>query len=504
MRAWFAGDFDGCLALCDRVRPSDVDMVSQLALLRARALLRLGRADEAIGVVRSVFIAHGTLDASLTARMLLGEALVRRGRPGDVDEGIAVLRAAQDDGGAAHATVRSEIALGCALGYYVRRDLAGAELALSIVAPSADIVYARALQLSGWIAVARVDYSAAIARFRSALLHLDQCRQADRRLEIDTVYALAVLAPELIDRESADFVDRRLRQFVWPAAGCEDKKCLLAIFGSVWLQMQGREVEAFALARHGEEVAPTTALRIFARCRRIELSREVGETFTPYDLTQGARDLFAQLDPAQLQGEERLAALALAEELAHVLEPEAARELLATYRAEGIPATMAFAGDPRNAAQERYVSALIADASGDRLAARAGYTEAFHTFRSIGYRRRAMVCALALVNLTGEDDLYRYVAAESGALAPSFWIRREYNARLRLHEDQTARNLTSTEREVLRLILRGKSNQEIATERQRSYQRIKNTVHRVFRSFNVKTRPELIAECQRRGIVNAE
>ena len=88
MRAWFAGDFEGCLALCGRVRPSDVDMVSQLALLRARALLRLGRAQEALAVVSGAFIAHGTLDASLTARMLLGQAHVRLG---EHDRGLAIL-----------------------------------------------------------------------------------------------------------------------------------------------------------------------------------------------------------------------------------------------------------------------------------------------------------------------------------------------------------------------------------------------------------------------------
>ena len=47
-------------------------MLAQTALLRARALLRLGRPQEAVTVVSGVFVVHGTLDASLTAQMLLG------------------------------------------------------------------------------------------------------------------------------------------------------------------------------------------------------------------------------------------------------------------------------------------------------------------------------------------------------------------------------------------------------------------------------------------------
>ncbi|MEA2720450.1 MAG: hypothetical protein QOJ39_2314, partial [Candidatus Eremiobacteraeota bacterium] len=115
MRAWFAGDFEGCLALCDRVRPNDVDMVSQLALLRARALLRTSRPDEAITVVRNVFVAHGTLDASLTARMLLGTAYVRRG---DDQHGLDLLESAYRASENAHPTIRSEIALNIGLAHY--------------------------------------------------------------------------------------------------------------------------------------------------------------------------------------------------------------------------------------------------------------------------------------------------------------------------------------------------------------------------------------------------
>ncbi|HEY6235190.1 MAG TPA: tetratricopeptide repeat protein, partial [Candidatus Elarobacter sp.] len=197
MRAWFTGDFEGCLALCDRVRPHDVDMVSQLALLRARALLRIQRPDDAIKVVSDVFVAHGTLDASLTARMLLGTAHVRRG---DYRQGIAILEEAQRAALGAHPTVRSEIALSLALGYYCLRQLEDAERALDLVSSDADIVHARALEHRGWIAVARSDYATATDNFSGALRRLDGCRHYDRFLEAQSIHALSILAAERLDR----------------------------------------------------------------------------------------------------------------------------------------------------------------------------------------------------------------------------------------------------------------------------------------------------------------
>ncbi|MDB5026766.1 MAG: hypothetical protein JWO66_455, partial [Candidatus Eremiobacteraeota bacterium] len=216
MRAWFAGDFEGCLALCDRVRPNDIDTVSQLALLRARALLRTGRADEAIAVVRGAFIAHGTLDASLTARMLLGTAFVRRG---DQERGLEILDAAFRESARAHPTIRSEIALNIGLAHYGLRDFASADRALDLVSADADIVHARSLEYRGWVAIARADYVAAAGHFTAALRRLDRCRRYDRFLEAHAIQALAILSAERLDRTSWMVVEERARRIEWAAPG---------------------------------------------------------------------------------------------------------------------------------------------------------------------------------------------------------------------------------------------------------------------------------------------
>jgi tetratricopeptide (TPR) repeat protein len=205
MRAWFAGDFEACLALCDRVRPGGIERVSELALLRARALLRVGRPQDAIDVVCDVFVAHGTLDASLTARMLLGQGYVRLG---EAERGLAILEEARSGSEGAHPTIRSEIALTIGLAYYGLRRLDDAERALDEVSHDADIVHARSLEYRGWIASARADYRAASAHFRAALERLVTVRHLDRFLEANVTYGLAAYGSERLDRQRRMVAER--------------------------------------------------------------------------------------------------------------------------------------------------------------------------------------------------------------------------------------------------------------------------------------------------------
>ena len=499
MRAWFTGDFEGCLALCDRVRAHDVDMVSQLALLRARALLRIQRPDDAIKVVSDVFVAHGTLDASLTARMLLGTAYVRRG---DHEKGIAILEEAYRASPDAHPTIRSEIALSIAFGYYCLRRLEDAERALDLVSTDADIVHARALEHHGWIAVARSDYGTATERFSDALRRLDGCRHYDRFLEAQGIHALSILAAERLDRPTWLFVEHRSDRFDWSARGLVTPQFWVGIHSSMMYEVDGRTDDALRLAGDAEQLAGTSVLRVFAQCRRAAILRNVGEKFAHADIVRRMRRELDSLGPSALQGENQLIPMSVAEEVAYCGDVVGARALLKRYDAQhALSSAAALANDPRLQAARAFVDAVVADCAGDRQQAHHHYRGAFQIFKRVGYERRALLAALRIGEISGQTYLLDYVDRTLRKISDHSPLReraRRHNPALR---DPVIAELSSIERTVLEMVCEGKSTAEIAEARGRSTQTIRNTVSRVLTAFGVADRPALLRECLRRGII---
>jgi tetratricopeptide (TPR) repeat protein len=405
MRAWFAGDFEGCLAICDRVRPTDVDMLSQVALLRARALLRLGRPQEAVSVVSGVFVAHGTLDASLTAQMLLGQGYVRLG---EHERGLSILEHAERGAGGAHPTIRSELALNVALGYYGLRRLDHADAALDRVAPGSDIVHARAFEYRAWVAVARADYPRASEQFVLALRRLDECRRYDRFLEATAIQGLAMFAAERLDRPAWLFAESRAERLDWGAAGLADPRHIIALSLSMLHEADGRMGDALQWTRVAEEAALTAGRALLANCRRAAILRAANERFAHADLVAAMRRRLEQLGASPLPGEERGLPLALAEELAYAGDVLGARALVKRHDELPAPSRMLVMDDPRDAAHRSFVEAVIADAAGEHRAAREQYQRAFRVYRGIGYERRAALTALRLGELTGQAYLLEY------------------------------------------------------------------------------------------------
>jgi DNA-binding CsgD family transcriptional regulator len=499
MRAWFTGDFEGCLALCDRVRPHDVDMVSQLALLRARALLRIQRPDDAIKVVSDVFVAHGTLDASLTARMLLGTAYVRRG---DHRDGIAILEEAYRASPDAHPTIRSEIALSIALGYYCLRELEAAERALDLVRSDADIVHARALEHRGWIAIARSDYAAATERFTDSIHQLDACRHYDRFLEAQGIFALSTLAAERLDRPTWLFVQHRSDQFDWSASGLVTPQFWVGISSSMVYEVEGRTSEALRLAGDAEQLAGSSVLRLLAQCRRAAILRTVGERFGHADLVRRIRNELDAIDLTTLQGDDKLIPLSLAEEVGYCGDVVGARMLLKRYDALDAPSgATALAHDPRLKAARSFVDGVVADAANDRQQAHHHYREAFQTFKRVGYERRALLAALRIGEISGQTYLLDYVDRTLRKISDRSPLRERARRHDPALKDPVVAALSRIERTVLEMVCEGKSTAEIAEARGRSTQTIRNTVSRVLTAFEVADRAALVRECVRRGII---
>jgi hypothetical protein len=124
---------------------------------------------------------------------------------------------------------------------------------------------------------------------------------------------------------------------------------------------------------------------------------------------KSAQQLLATLDLLELEGEERFTILAVAESCAH-FDSQSADRLFAVYWGLAPAEKMiALGGDPRLAAEETLVSAVIAESRGDVTLAQRCYRKAFEDFERLRYTRRALMAALALVRLNGDDAMRRYI-----------------------------------------------------------------------------------------------
>ena len=428
MRAWFAGDYEHCLALCDLVERRLAPLAVDVCLLRARVLLRLGRAGDALRAVERALGPVGLLDASLTARMLQGTALVRLGK---IDDGLVILDAAQADAaaGGAHPTIRSEIALNRGLAYYGLRDLGAAEDALRGVAGDADIIRATALSYEGWIAAARGDYPAAIERFVSSLHHLDTCRRYDRGLEANCLQALSAFAVERLDRALWQFVAARTERMKWGYIGLAEARFWITMASGYMEELEGRGPGRGAGRAAGRGARAVRGLPGAGAPAAGRDLAPAGRDRHPVDHVTSARELFARLCPEALTGDERNVALTLAEELAHAGAPAEARQALATYRSHPVSAMLSSKNDRRMQAYERLVEGHIAEAAGERVEAHHAYRDAFQVFRATGYRRRALVAALRLAEIAEQPYLYDYVATELTEFSPALVVPAQRRAR---------------------------------------------------------------------------
>ena len=496
--AWLDGDAERCLALCDRVESDGAASEDAVALLRARALLRLRRAPEAIAFLSERFGAAAEHGAKPVATMLLGTALVRSG---DIERGLAALHDARRNAGAADIALCSEISLGIALARYNAGDLVDAEAELDRVDARSEIVYARALELRGWIAKRRGDFSAAAERFESALAQFDRSRQRDRFSEASVVTALGNIAVELLDEARWDAMRRRGERIAWGGEAMAYYRFWHEMNRSMGDETYGRPREALHAARKAAASAPSDAFRIFAHCRRAAVLLAYDELLGYEDLAATIRAEFDAIDIGALRAFEEinLPAVVVAT-LASIGDAAGAASALERLNALSAAQLVVLTDEPLERGYLTYVEALVADANGDTFSAQHGYGDALRAFREAGAIRRAVLAALRLVDLNADESAQRYVDAQVAPLPAESWLRVRAAKASERRDDPLFADLTRAEREVLELLYEGRSTADIAAIRARSPQTIRNTVSRLLKAFGVDNRAALISECRRRSL----
>jgi DNA-binding CsgD family transcriptional regulator len=464
----------------------------------ARAYLRTARAEEAEAVLVKARAAHVGLDASLTGQMLMATARIRQG---DVDTGLMMLGEAAARSADAHPAIRSEIAFSTALGYWAKRELDAAEAYLAQVDPDTDIIHARALELQAWCSTARRNYRHAAQYFQQTLNRLKTCRANEVAIAASAISTLAIYAAELHDREFANYVESYVPRIDW-SSGLMAQRFFTLTHLALFEEFSGNTVDAYRLAMQACDFAPTVPLAVIGWSFCSNIARNAGETSAAVALARRAQAQLALIDIAELTGEERFALMSVAESCAHFDAEGAASLFNAYWGIAPVDRMLSLAGDPRLSAEETFVAGVVAQASGDVGRAATCYRRAFEMFKEIGYVRRSVIAAYALIGIVPEDEAAQSYA-RTQLIGTTNYITRGLeclpnNRRSTIDRHPIIATLPKTQREVVALICSGKTNKEIAALRNVGEQTIKNMLSKyVFRKFGVTNRSALISACLR-------
>jgi DNA-binding CsgD family transcriptional regulator len=480
--------------MCDGITVRDDGMRFELALLRARVLLRLGRGDRAIDVLRSCAFVPADPDAYVSVHMLLGMAFARLGQH---ERGESLLTQARDLEGEAHPTIRAELLLNRGLAKYFAGNAEEADTLLESVPPNADMISARALEYRGWIAASRGLIDKAAYWFRSAITCIRSCRWRDRFVEASVLQGLATVNSEMMTTVGWSDVESRIRSFDWNADGLGIPRFWVAVYCAMMSEALGEDLDARAWAREAERRAPNQAYRAMALCRTAALFRGIDDAEAHLEFALRAEEAYGELEPGSLGADQRRLPLFIASEFAYAGSFSDAQRLMTQYREIVVPGLPNVGGDERFRALEFLVDGRLAEGRGERPTAVHSYTKALRILRKGGYRRQAVEVALRLARLTGSVRYAEYAAPALDQVHPNYWMARE----LRALKSDVAPALTNRQRAILRLVAEGKTYKEIGAALGRSWKTIANSVEQLRGKFEAGTRGELVAIALRHGLV---
>ncbi|HEX3549677.1 MAG TPA: LuxR C-terminal-related transcriptional regulator [Candidatus Elarobacter sp.] len=230
------------------------------------------------------------------------------------------------------------------------------------------------------------------------------------------------------------------------------------------------------------------------------ISTYVGDHFAARRYVGLAASLLLRGDQLDLDLEQRVSMLEYV--AAAGADVESARKILALYerttpRSEAL---LAFEGDRRIRALERYARGRLLIAEGSVREGVALLDEALDLWTRLGYRLRAAIAANALRWATAERR-YAELALDALRNAPKAWLRSALA--VSVTDDDPIAQLTPAERRVLAELCKGKRSREIADAFGRSFNTINNQTRAVFSAFGVRSRAALVAKCARLGILGA-
>lgn len=356
----------------------------------------------------------------------------------------------------------------------------------------------RARVLASWIFAQRHDLRRQADEYLKALDDFDSLEQPDALVRLSTLFTLASLARELPLEDVAARV-RSAYETLRPTSGMRVQYFKLTrVMG--WLEaLRGDELAAFRYFRAAGKIAPTAFWRVLCTTDRAYLAQTAGEQAFALDQLYDAHEQASALSWHDAEQEDRMALLNLAELFAGV-DPAIAQRYLALFRSLRTPMDhrMILASDPRVRAFESYPSGMALLRLGEADAAKTMLHQAWEIYRQHDYSWRAALCALGLYKATRETRWLSQARAQA-ALWPQSWIAREVRSVAEAHA--AARHeaaVSPAQGHVLKLLLEGKRNAEIAAALKRSPNTVRNHIAEIFKIYGVNSRASLIARLSRK------
>ena len=488
---WFHGEFESSLDLAERARREARGLAPEAALLRARVLLRLYRHAEAVRELDALVVSRDP-DERATRDMLLGAALHRS----EDARGWTLLRSAAT--AALHPGVRAESALFMAQAYWAEKKLDDAEALLErTLDPSTGIIYARGLELFGWIEDARERYGIATRHFLEALAALDEAPNGDAYMRAGLLQILGSYAVAIPDLRLGRIVRREAASAV-PASGLVERWFYLRHNLGMIALLEGDPATAWdhfeaTLSRAGSDARRTVAHTALAEATRaggdsFSASRHLGAAFSAlrrHDWREAdPDDRTALLDFAVVAAATDASASRAAFDLWSRSEPEPNRAMAlhADRRVEAL--RLEADGASRAALGKRDGAALLAQAQA--------------LWRSLGLRHYEARAAFARFRSSRSPDALGEAAAAVRA-APYSTLKALIDAAAGVRGKADA--LTPAERRVMLAICAGKTAPEMAASFGRSVNTVRNQTRKVFATMEVRSRSQLVAECARLGLL---
>jgi DNA-binding NarL/FixJ family response regulator len=465
---WQSGDFDLCLHALDELANeySFARYTPDAVLLRARALLRLMSIEETREwlVLNATRFAEPIGDASATHSMLLGQVHADLRAYDDAEKCFAFARSCKPHGG-----ILGEIEYSQALALYQQGLFDAAKTQVETALKSAeDILTARAHALNGWIAIARGSYVEAHRNFQQAIDGLAVSSMRDVHLHASIINALAISVAEVQTRaEDLGRLDTEASKLRWPTSLAGIHIQTLRHLGLAYLHA-GDVSTAITRFVAAADVAPDTPWSLFGylECANVAISR--GEEVGPLALARKAVSLADRTNWKVIGGEQRLALLLLAQVLARLGDGARAASYRQKYYEQhaGMSNMSALGHDTRLATWEAHVEGCVEGALGKRERAALIFETVQAKWTDINYCWRAEEAKEDLRRVNPLRDPHRTMLVR-----PQLSLRDE---------------------QFVRLVVEGKTNEELAEHFHIAKNTVKNNLVRIYSEFQVGNRTQLV------------